>query len=129
MPCVTLTKETYDLGGVMAENHGAVILRRMNQAQLARLDTTALLLAKMVAIGTQNDKPYFRVVDDIIHANEGNTDQRIENVIHTLVGYVVQLSEGRMAAQGFLALCSWLSQRMVENRLDETPGMTESWRT
>ena len=104
------------------------VLHRMNQANQARLDTTALLLSKLVAIMTDNDRPYFQLVDDIIHANEGNTDQRIENVIHTLVGYVVQLSEGRMAAQGYLALCNWLAQRMVENRLDETPAMTESWR-
>lgn len=112
----------------MPDYSGAVVLRKMSQAHLAKQDTTALLLAKMVAIGTDNTKPYFRCLDDIMHENEGNKTQRIENVIHTLVGYVVQLSEGRMAACGFLALCEWLAQRMVDNRLDQLPDLQESWR-
>jgi len=104
---------------------GPVILRRMSKAQRCKEDTTALLLAKMLWIGTDNTKPYFRTVDEIVNGDE---KERIENVIHTLVGYIVQLSEGA-GNQGFLWLCTWLAMSMQDKRLTQLPDLHETWRS
>lgn len=99
--------------------HGPVILRSLSKAQAAREDTTALLLAKLVHIVETNPRSYYQMIEQI-----KDDPDRAENVIHALVGMVVQYSEG---ATGFLKLCETLTQRLVERRLDELP-METKWR-
>lgn len=103
--------------------HGPTILRHRTRAQEAREDTTALLLAKMVQIAEQKDEPYMRQMDELV-----STPKRAENVIHSLVGLVVQYSEGRSPGPGFLKLCEYLTQRLVERKYETLPGLETSWR-
>lgn len=99
--------------------NGPVILRSITRAQAAREDTTALLLAKMVQIAEQKDRPYYMQMEELI-----STSQRAENVIHSLVGLVVQYAEG---AGGYLALCMHLVKQLEERNLSNLPLETK-WR-
>lgn len=98
---------------------GPVILRSMDRATRAREDTTALLLAKLVHVVEENPRAYYRLMEEIKQEPE-----RAENVIHSLVGLVVQYSEG---ATGFLKLCEVLAQRVVDRNLENLP-METKWR-
>lgn len=109
------------LGVSESPYNGLIFLHNRSRAQAAREDTTALLLAKMVQIAEQKDEPYFLSVEEVL-----STQKRAENVIHSLVGLVVQYSEN---AAGFLALCNFLTQRLIERKLDQLPGpLEETWR-
>ena len=105
----------------MSNYHGPTILHNRTKAQAAREDTTALLLAKMVQIAEQRDEPYFMSVEEVTE-----TRARAENVIHSLVGLVVQYAE---AGAGFLKLCEFLTQRLIDRKLTQLPGpLEETWR-
>ena len=104
----------------MADNYDRFhILRSRTRAQESREDTTALLLCKLVHIVEDNQRPYYTLMEELKADPE-----RMENVVHALVGLVVQYAEG---ARGFLALCEHLIGKLKERKLDELPGIQTKW--
>lgn len=92
------------------------ILGRRTRIQEAREDTTAILLCKLTQIVQDNDRPLLMLMEEISH-----DPKRSEQVIHSLIGLVVQYSE---KSAGFLPLCSYLSESI--SRESPMPGMAES---
>jgi hypothetical protein len=92
------------------------ILSRRTRIQEAREDTTAILLCKLTQIVQENDRPLLMLMDEISH-----DPKRAEQVIHSLIGLVVQYSE---KSAGFLPLCTYLSESIGHD--SPMPGMSES---
>jgi hypothetical protein len=92
------------------------ILSKRSRIQEAREDTTAILLCKLTQIVQENDRPLLQLMDEIAH-----DPRRAEQVIHSLIGLVVQYSE---KSAGFLPLCEYLSSSIAHD--SPMPGMAES---
>ena len=97
----------------MAKYDNIHILKSRSRATECREDTTALLLAKLTSIATDNDVPYNTIMSDL-----GSNPGRLVPVCHALVGLVVQYAEG---AGGFLKLCNFLI-----SKLDEAEAMFQA---
>jgi hypothetical protein len=92
------------------------VLALRTRIQEAREDTTALLLCKLTQIVQENDRPLRMLMDEIAH-----DPARSEQVIHSLIGLVVQYSE---KSAGFVPLCTYLSESI--GRDSPMPGMAEA---
>jgi len=104
----------------MANKYGGIeILKARNDAILAKEDTTALLLTKLVWITSDDDRAFKEMLAELV-----SDPIRAGNVIHSLVGLVVQYSE---QAAGFLALCEYLTSRIAQRQQDQLPGLAVKW--
>lgn len=92
------------------------VLGSASEAKDCRDDVCALLLFKLVDIAEDNPKWYNQLMEELI-ANP----RRQGNVVHSLLGMVVQYAEATNV--GYIGLCEFLTQRMKDRRFDELPGL------
>lgn len=92
------------------------VLHRRSRLQEARADTTCLLLCKLTSIVENNERPIQTFMEELAH-----DPQRSEQVMHSLLGLIVQYAE---RSGGFLALVNYLSSQINEE--SPMPGMAEA---
>lgn len=97
------------------------LISQRSRVQEAREDTTALLLCKLTHIVQDNGRPLQQLMDEIAH-----DPRRAEQVIHSLVGLVVQYSE---KAGGFLPLCNYLVNVLPQEQMPGLAEMDRKWVT
>jgi hypothetical protein len=107
------------LEDLVTKYSGIEILKARNDAIMAKEDTTALLLTKLVWITSDDDRAFKEFLAELVQ-----DPVRVGNVVHSLVGLVVQYSE---RAAGFLALCEYLTSRIAQRQQEQLPGMTVKW--